>query len=194
MPGKLFVISAPSGAGKTTLVTALINDIGKSHVLERVVTYTSKSPRPAEVNGVDYHFITPQEFERRIAAGFFLEWSTAYGTYYGTPASIREGLNKGTSYIIILDRVGAQALTQLYKDVVLMWIEVSSLAILEERLKERGQDTPEQIARRLVLAQKEIESEKLTPFFHYHVMNSVFEDAYKIVKSLVCNELQCMHN
>ena len=81
MPGKLFIISAPSGAGKTTLVTALINDIGKSHALERVVTYTSKAPRSAEVNGVDYHFVTPEQFEGYIAAGFFLEWSTAYGTY-----------------------------------------------------------------------------------------------------------------
>lgn len=192
MPGKLFVISAPSGAGKTTLVNALINDMGKSHNLERVITYTSKTPRPAEVNGIDYHFVTPAEFERLIGEGFFLEWSTAYGTYYGTPASIVEGLARGTSYIIILDRRGAQALAQLYKDLVLIWIEVLAISVLEERLRTRCQDTAEQIARRLVLAKDEMAQEKLMPFFRYHVMNNVFDDAYKTLQSIICNELQCL--
>lgn len=194
MAGKLFVISAPSGAGKTTLVNALISDMNKDHTLQRVITYTSKTPRPAEVHGVDYHFVTPQEFERLIKAGFFLEWSTAYGTYYGTPASIMQGLSQGTSYIIILDRQGAQALKQVYAHVVCIWIEVPSVAVLKKRLEGRGQDTHEQILRRLALAHDEIEQEKIMPFFQHHVMNNLFEDAYSMVRSIVCSELQCMHD
>ena len=80
MVGKIFVVSAPSGAGKTTLVTELISRYpGK---LERVVTYTTRQPRYNEIDGVDYYFISVKEFEEKIAQGFFIEWSTAYGTYY----------------------------------------------------------------------------------------------------------------
>lgn len=189
MPGKLFIISAPSGAGKTSLVTALMNDSAFKDILERAVTYTSRAPRPVEVAGRDYHFISVEEFESRMAEGFFLEWSTAYGTYYGMPVSIMDNLARGISHVIILDRAGAESLARHYKNVVLIWIEVPSLAVLEERLKARGQDAPEQIARRLLLAHDEMQKERIKPFFHHHIMNNVFEDAYKTIKSIVCKEL-----
>src|SRR5437879_4794715 len=107
MIGKLFVISASSGAGKTTLVTAIITHMGGHVNLERVVTYTTRTPAPGDVPGVDYHFVTPAQFQEKIAAGFFMEWSTAYGHYYGSPRSVLDEVAAGNSRILILDRAGA---------------------------------------------------------------------------------------
>src|SRR3990167_6495680 len=103
MIGKIFIISAPSGAGKSTLVAATLANLEKEWPIERVVTYTSKNPRNNEVPGQDYHFIKVDEFERRIKQGFFLEWSNAYGTYYGSPRSIVNQVANGYSYIGIID-------------------------------------------------------------------------------------------
>ncbi len=100
MAGTLFVVSACSGAGKTTLVTRAIKELSISYPISRVITYTTKAPRMTEQNGIDYHFLSVEEFEIRAKNGFFLEWSNQYGNYYGSPHSIINDLPKAISVII----------------------------------------------------------------------------------------------
>jgi guanylate kinase len=185
MSGKLFIVSASSGAGKTSLVTAALQELQAFYPLERVVTYTSKQPRPGEVHGKDYYFMTAQAFEQKIAEGFFIEWSVAYGTYYGSPRSIVEGLALGKSYIAILDYAGAQAVAEAVKEAVLIWIKVPSLAVLRQRLAARAQDTQEQIERRLALAQQEMESAQKNALFKYTILNENFDVALKNFKTII---------
>ena len=184
--GKLFVISAPSGAGKTTLVNALLRT--KVGLLSRVTTYTTK-PRPLNQADTEYHFISVEEFQAKIAQGFFLEWSTAYGTYYGSPAHIIDAVHKGNSYIMIVDRAGAQALAKVYPAVILIWIYTSDIAILSERLYARARDTHAQIEARLHLAKDEIEQESKNSIYCYHICNDVFSVALESLENIVQQEL-----
>lgn len=185
MRGSLFIVSAPSGAGKTTLVDALLKKLGPTYGLERVITYTSKKPRASEVNGVHYHFITPKEFEQKIKEGFFIEWSGAYGSYYGSPRAILEGLAKGSSYIMILDRAGARAIAERIPGATLIWIAPPSLYILRQRLELRGQDSLETIERRLKLADQELEDELRNPQFSHHILNENWQNALAQLESIV---------
>src|SRR5579862_9920541 len=116
MAGRLFLVSAPSGGGKTTLVNAAIASLSREHSIKRLITYTSRSPRTGDVHGVDYHFVTPAEFQTLIEQEFFLEWSAAYGTFYGTPKEVLRDIAQGLSYIAIVDRAGAQAIYRLVPD------------------------------------------------------------------------------
>jgi guanylate kinase len=182
MSGKLFVISAPSGAGKTTLVQHSLERLRESCVISRVVTYTTKEPREGEaVQGVDYHFISQAEFEKKIGEGFFIEWSSAYGHYYGSPSSLVEYMAKGHSFILIVDRAGAGRIKEAIPEAVLIWIYTSSIEVLKKRLIARGGDSPEQIEKRLALAVSEIEQETVRPSYNFHVLN---EDFYESVEKL----------
>ncbi len=100
--GVLFIVSGPSGVGKTTVVTEFLRQQGADYNVSRLVTYTTKSPRSTEVHGSDYHFITQAEFERKIADDFFLEWSGEYGALYGTPLCVIDDLALGalSGYVI----------------------------------------------------------------------------------------------
>ena len=185
IPGRLFIISAPSGAGKTTLTSAILNDMRPLYALERVITYTSKAPRPGEVHGRDYYFVSVAEFEQKIQEGFFIEWSGAYGNYYGSPKTILADLAAGKSFIMILDRAGAHAVQQKVADAVLIWIHIHSIDILRERLITRGQDSEEQMVRRLLLAQQEVEEELKNPLFQHHIINDFFEVAVENIKNII---------
>ena len=169
--GTLFIVSGPSGVGKTTAVTKFLQQHGKDYEVSRVVTYTTKTPRVTEVQGLDYHFITQAEFERKISDGFFLEWSGEYGACYGTPAHIMKELAHGKSFILIIDRIGAAQIIKNHPRAVLVWIQISSMDVLADRLASRKTDSLEQIQIRLLLAKKEIEQESHLPMYHYHVVN-----------------------
>jgi len=170
-------------------VNSLIANLGKTHGLERVITYSSKSPRPGEIDGVDYHFVTPQEFEQKIAQGFFLEWSGAYGNYYGSPKSVADGLERGNSSIMILDRAGARVVAAQVPTAVLIWVTVPSLYILRERLDARGTDSAQTIERRMALAAAEIEDEEKRPIFHHHIVNDEREKALDALIAIVLGTL-----
>lgn len=187
---KLFIVSAPSGAGKSSLVAAVLETVGNQHALERVITYTSRQPRAGEVEGVDYHFIASCEFEARIKAGFFIEWSAAYGTYYGTPRYITEGLERDTSYILVIDRIGAGQIVKSIPEAVLIWITVPSLEVLLDRLKGRGTETEEQIMRRMSRAKVEIDEEEKEPFYRYYVINDDFDATKSKVILIILSELR----
>ena len=189
MIGKIFVISAPSGAGKTSLVKALLNRMGNTHQLRRVVTYTSKAPRPGDRSGVDYHFVTPDEFEQKVQDNFFMEWSDAYGAYYGSPRNILDEIKKGTSFVVILDRAGARQVVEQTDRVVPIWIAPPSIEVLEQRLRSRATETEEQIKRRLVIATQEIAQERSDDLYKYHVINDVFDEAVNDLEKIVLDEL-----
>lgn len=193
--GKLFIISGPSGSGKTSLVTAAINDLQSSHsayALKRVITYTTKSPRSNEVDGIDYHFITVEDFVHKIASGFFLEWSFDYGNYYGSSLLLVDEIHKGNSFVMIADRKGAQSLQRLAGPlnlaVIYIWIDVE-LKDLEQRLRYRNTDSLADIEKRLALADKEIRLEEAEPLFSYKIHNKNFKESLESLKGIILKNL-----
>lgn len=188
--GTLFVVSAPSGAGKTSLVTALVKECGVQYNLERSVTYTTKQPRPGEVPGIDYHYIGTQTFQEKLQQGFFLEWSGAYGNYYGSPAYILDKLQQGISVIVIVDRAGARDIYRQHPEAVLIWLYVHDEKELLKRLKFRGSETKSEINKRLKLARQEINEEIFNRLFQYHIQNDSFEKALSELKSIVFDHVK----
>ena len=183
--GTLFIVSAPSGAGKTSLIAALLAQDLFKNTLSCVITYTSRSPRPGDVNGKDYHFIQETEFLRLIKKGFFAEWSTAYGTYYGTPLSVLQELTQGHSRVLIVDRAGAQSMLKVVPEAVLIWITPPSIEVLMERLVARGTENTAQIERRMALARQEMEAGAKSPLYCHTIVNNLFENSLDSLKNIV---------
>lgn len=152
---RLFVISGPSGAGKGTLLAELRKqrpDLGLT------VSATTRSPRPGEVDGTSYYFLSDEEFRRRIAAGEFVEWAEVHGHLYGTLVSeVKRLLAKGHSLVLEIDVQGALNVRKVYPDAVLVFIEPPSLQALEERLRGRGTEDEASIELRLKNARHEME-------------------------------------
>ncbi len=189
MAGKLFIISAPSGAGKTSLVDKLLDSIRYRYRIKKVITYTSKPPRFNEKEGRDYYFLTEEAFRKKIDEGFFMEWSDAYRSLYGSPRSIIDEVERGRSYVLIIDRVGAQKIAELSPNVVLIWIYTKGLDVLRERLNLRGRESAQEIEYRLERARQEIEEELNDPLYDYHILNDDFERALHKLERLVKREL-----
>ncbi len=186
--GKLFILSAPSGTGKTTVVNALLKQMDPECALARVITYTSRKPRSGEVDGLDYCFISNTDFEQKIQEGFFIEYSCVYEAYYGSPWSIKKGLSEGISYILVIDRRGAElVIPQLA--CITIWMEPPSLPVLKDRLEKRAKDAPEVIKRRLEIAQKEMEQEQNCPCYQYCIVNNAFEKTVNELKTLIAGFL-----
>lgn len=152
---RLFVISGPSGAGKGTLLAELRKqrpDLGLT------VSATTRSPRPGEVDGTSYYFLSDEEFRSRIAAGEFVEWAEVHGHLYGTLVSeVKRLLAKGHSLVLEIDVQGALNVRKVYPDAVLIFIEPPSLQALEERLRGRGTEDEASIELRLKNARHEME-------------------------------------
>jgi guanylate kinase len=185
MQGSLFLVAAPSGAGKTTLVTKVIDRIKHDRPIERLVTYTSRAPRPSDIPGQDYHFLTVTDFEAKIAQSFFLEWSTTYGTYYGTPRHEFAKLDQGISLIIIVDRQGARDIISHYKEAITIWIQPPDCGTLAQRLKSRYDATGSEIDFRLRLAQQELKEEQEEGLFTYKLLNEDLELALERFESII---------
>ncbi|NBP02975.1 MAG: guanylate kinase [Proteobacteria bacterium] len=186
--GKLFVISAPSGSGKTTLVQAILKDASLQSVLKQTITYTTRPPRHGEINGKDYHFISIDEFKEKIDENFFIEWSTWYDHYYGSPFSTLKSLKEGTSYLMVLDRLGAKDVLQTYPQAILIWINPPSIEELEKRLLARG-DSPTIIKSRLQKASLEIQQEANEQLYKYHIVNDNFDAALAQLSLIIKKEL-----
>ena len=145
--GKLFIITAPSGAGKTTLVHELVS---QDKNLSVSVSHTTRPARAGEENGVNYHFIEKSEFTTRLSEGDFLESAEVYGYHYGTSQLwVSEQLNKGLDVILEIDWQGAQQIRKLYPDTCSIFILPPSIEALTERLTERAQDDSETIDNRM---------------------------------------------
>jgi guanylate kinase len=180
MSGALFVISAPSGGGKTSLITALLQ--GESEV-RLSVSYTTRAPRAGEENGREYHFVTLREFERMLEAGEFLESATIYGHRYGTSQRwIERELARGSDVLLEIDWQGAQQVRRLMPSLVSIFIAPPSLEALEARLKSRAQDSAEVIARRLAAAREEIGH---VSEYDYVIINDDFDRAARDLASII---------
>jgi guanylate kinase len=152
--GRLFIVSAPSGTGKTTLVERLVRDVPEL-VLSR--SFTSRAPRAGEADGVDYNFISREQFDGMIAAGDFLEFAEVFGNYYGTSASETERvLAGGQDLVLVIDVQGARQVRLRGFDSVGVFVLPPSYAVLEQRLRDRSKDSEAAIQRRLEVARNEV--------------------------------------
>jgi guanylate kinase len=186
---KIFVVSAPSGAGKTTLVQAIIECCAPSILLHRVVTYTSRKPRIGEQEGVDYYFVNVSSFEQKMKSGFFLEWSTAYGAYYGTPADFLGQAPCAKGLIFVVDRLGALKIKEAYPQAITIFVEVPTLATLEGRIRRRGIKDEQDLAHRLTLARQELELEQHAPWHDHRLLNDNFGHAIKDFEEIIKKEV-----
>ena len=178
--GSLFVIVAPSGAGKTSLVRALMDE---RPAVELSVSFTTREPRPSELHGRDYWFVAREEFAQRRAAGEFLEWAEVHGNLYGTSRSwITQRLTAGRDIVLEIDWQGAAQVQRLFPDTIGIFIAPPSLETLRERLQRRGQDAPEVIERRMSAAISELEQASR---FQYVIINQEFATALRQLVSIV---------
>ncbi len=181
--GLLIVISAPSGTGKTTLCHMLLKEFPN---IKFSVSFTTRKPRPGEVNGKDYWFVTREEFLQKVKEGDFLEWAEVYGNLYGTSKSqVLKALNEGKDILLDIDTQGALQVKENFSDAVLIFILPPSLKELERRLRKRGTDPEEVIEKRLKVAREEIKRAK---FYDYIVVNDILEVAYSKLKSIITAE------
>ncbi|MBL7788222.1 MAG: guanylate kinase [Chitinophagales bacterium] len=182
MKKKSILITAPSGAGKTTLVKKLLQDFPH---LEFSISATTREPREHEKDGIDYHFITETEFKHKIENQEFIEWEEVYkGSFYGTPKSeIDRIYGLGKIPIFDIDIMGAMSVKKLLcNDILSIFIAAPSLQILEERLRKRHTETEEKIQTRL---NKAISEMKFANFFDKKIINDELEVAYAELKGLV---------
>ena len=152
--GILFIVSAPSGAGKTTLVERLVEDVPR---LKMSRSYTSRAARSGEHHGVDYNFVTRERFQGMAAAGEFLEWADVFGNLYGTSAADTERhLAAGEDVVLVIDVQGARQVRGRGVEAVTVFVMAPSSAVLEQRLRGRSKDTEDAIQRRLQVARDEV--------------------------------------
>ena len=183
--GMLVVISAPSGAGKTTIARAMMKHIPS---LTFSVSATTRPKRSGEIEGNDYYFLTPEEFKRRVAAGEFVEWEEMYGYCYGTLKSEVEGaLEAGRNVMFDIDVNGGLSIKRHYPEAVLIFIVPPSIRVLRERLVKRRTENTETLQKRLDRVPMEMEKGKQ---FDYQVVNDVLEQAIAAVEKIVERHLQ----
>jgi guanylate kinase len=180
--GILFVVSAPSGAGKTTLVRKVIEQLPGVNLS---VSCTTRAPRPEEQEGIDYFFITRDEFNTMEREGKFIEWAHVHGDLYGTPRANMEKLQHGEDLVLEIDTQGARKIREELHDGVLIFIRPPSLEVLQERLQTRGGDSEEAMQARLHNAQKELDQ---MGWYDYIVVNDYIEEATRQLASIIIAE------
>jgi guanylate kinase len=181
--GLLFIVSAPSGAGKTTIVERLVE---QTPHLQMSRSYTSRQPRDGETSGVDYNFVSRGQFEKMKAAGEFLEWADVFGNLYGTSAVDTERiLESGCDLVLVIDVQGARKVRHRGMENVAIFIMPPSFTILEQRLRGRSKDSEEAIQRRLLVAQQEVAS---YADYDFVVINDELTTAVDRLRSIVIAE------
>src|SRR5438270_4158408 len=181
--GLLFIVSAPSGAGKTTLVERLVE---QTPHLRMSRSYTSRRAREGEVDGVDYNFVSRERFEAMVAVGEFIEWADVFGNLYGTSAADTERvLESGTDLVLVIDVQGARKVRRRGIETTAIFVMPPSSEVLERRLRGRSKDSEEQVQRRLQIAKQEVAA-----FVEYDfvVVNDELTAAVDRLRSIVVAE------
>ena len=178
--GKLIVLTGPSGVGKGTLMNAILQRYPELHYS---VSATTRSPRPGEVNGKNYHFITRSEFEKLVTQGEFLEWAEFAGNFYGTPReAVLNHIQSGELVVLEIELEGARQIRHTFPSALSIFILPPSFAELEKRIRGRGQDTEEAISRRLNRAEEEIAA---ADEFDLQMINDDFEEALQEIEKAI---------
>ena len=186
--GQLFIIAAPSGAGKTSLLKTLLT---LDSSLQISISHTTRPPRPGETNGKDYHFISTEQFKALQKRDEFLEWAQVFDNHYGTSKTwVNEQLDQGKNIILEIDWQGAQQVRQHIEHCISIFILPPSRAALLQRLHKRGQDSERVIQRRMRDAVADMRHYKE---FDYIVINDVFETAVDDLHAIVRSQLQRRH-
>ncbi|MCH5155187.1 MAG: guanylate kinase [Clostridiales bacterium] len=186
--GLLFVISGPSGAGKGTIYSRVIQKTG----MKRSVSVTTRQPRMGEVEGVDYYFRTEEQYQQMIAAGEFLETAEVYKNFYGTPkAPVFENLENGHDVLFEVDVHGARSIKKKYPEAISIFVMTPDFEILEQRLRARGTETESSLKTRLGAAKRELGKYEL---FDYIVFNDDIEQATQEVLDIVTAEKRKVKN
>ncbi len=181
--GLLFIVSAPSGTGKTTLVERLVHVVPG---LRQSRSYTSRAARAGEADGVDYHFIGRDRFEAMVDDGAFLEWADVFANYYGTGAADTEAfLTAGEDVVLVIDVQGARQVRSRGIETVGIFVLPPSSSVLEQRLRGRSKDSEEQVRRRLEVARAEVGE---FAQYEYVVVNDQVEPAVERLRAIVLAE------
>jgi guanylate kinase len=181
--GLVFILSAPSGAGKTTLIRKVMAEVSG---LRFSVSFTTRPPRAGEVEGKDYHFVSPSFFMEMVRKGEFLEWAEVLGNYYGTKLPDLDRLSaEGKDLILDIDIQGARRVLAQMNHAIAIFVLPPSPEALRERLVGRGLDSPEVIERRLANAKKEIEEAHR---YRYVIVNERLEEAAATLKAVIVAE------
>lgn len=189
MKGNLFIVSSPSGAGKSSLISALLE---KHQDMQVSVSHTTRSPRPGENNGEHYHFVSVDEFKQLIESQEFYEWAEVFGNYYGTSKSaIQSQLEQGIDVFLDIDWQGAQQMRKLVPEVLSIFILPPSKEELERRLNSRGQDSAEVIKGRMDKAQNEMSHYNE---YDYLLINDDFEQTLAQFEQIVLANRQQLPN
>ncbi len=181
--GMLFVISAPAGTGKSTLVSMLKKN--NAEVVQSI-SCTTRAKRPGEKDGVDYHFLTEEVFREKVAKGEFLEHAEVFGSLYGTCRSqVEQQLQEGKDVILVIDTQGASRIRELEMPAVLIFITPPSKEELKRRLEERATEKSQELNQRLAQVEKEMAQMAI---YDYQVENDELLEAYEILKSIIVAE------
>lgn len=178
--GNIFVVSAPSGCGKTTIVERVMEEMPG---IKRSVSATTRKPRPGEKNGTDYFFISEREFKDWVEKGKFLEWARTFGYYYGTPIHEAEkAVAGGDDLVLTIDVKGGAQVKKRLKKSVLIFIAPPDMKTLRERLMKRGTDSEKEIKKRLLVAEKEMARSK---DYDFVVVNDDLGKAVAQIKDII---------
>jgi guanylate kinase len=181
--GLLFIVSAASGTGKTTLVERLVHAVPN---LKMSRSYTSRAARAGELDGIDYNFITRDRFEQMTREGAFLEWADVFGNYYGTSSADTEAcLARGEDVVLVIDVQGARQVRTRGIETVGIFVLPPSSVVLEQRLRGRSKDSEDQVRRRLDVAKREVPEYEQ---YEYVVINDEVEAAVERLKAIVLAE------
>ena len=185
--GKTFIISGPSGVGKSTVLKELFQDRDDLYFS---VSATTRPPRPGEINGVHYHFTDVDEFRKMISEDAFLEYAEYVGNFYGTPKKfVNEAMEQGKDVLLDIEIQGAMQVCAKRPETVRIFIAPPSWKELERRLTARGTDSPEKVQKRLLRAQVELE---MARDYDYFVVNDTVENAVNELRAIMCAE-HCKH-
>ncbi len=179
---KVIVISGPSGVGKTTIYKKLLEEFKDK--IEFSISATTRKPRENEKDGVDYYFITKEEFEKKIANNEFIEWANVYGNYYGTLKSEIDRILKNKHCLLDIDVQGGLNVKKIFDNSYLIFIKPPSIETLKERLINRHLDNQKEIEKRLAFAEEEISK---SVFYDFVIINDNLQDCYNTIKEKIQN-------